>query len=250
MAKDNWRRKLVGTPEGNDLSSPSVASKIAALESRCETVRADLNRGSNPPADDAPILFGTAPIESSADMTRQYSCTAALTRAYATPGSRYFKDASLLDDILYCLEWMYRHLYGEAECREEGWRSTRIFNWWDWYVGVPEYLTDIIFMIEDHLTKEDIKKYLACTEYVFHDQKQARTGMSRICICTKVGLALEDPKYLKQEYEDFDMLLERKELKGSLLEDYVCFTPGMPYNMAFRTQGTLLSLREQFLLYC
>ncbi len=232
-AKDNWRKKLVGTPEGNDLSSPSVASKIANIENRCKAALADMHRGTNPPEDDPVILFGDYPATESAHATRQYRFVADLTRAYATPGSRYFHDSTLLDNILYSLEWLYRHLYGEAEIAGTGWRSTHIFNWWDWYVGVPEHLTDIIFMIEDQLTKEDIKKYLACTEYIFEDQKRYRTAMSRICICTKVGLALEDPAYMLQEYEDYDALLERAKTSGSLLEDYCCFTHGMPYNMAY-----------------
>ncbi|MBE6560938.1 MAG: hypothetical protein E7662_07415 [Ruminococcaceae bacterium] len=232
-AKDNWRKKLVGTPEGNDMSNPAVAGKIAYIEKRCEEVLADMHRGTNPPEDDPEILFGNEPATESAHATRLYRYVTEMTRAYATPGSKYYRDASLLDNILYALGWLYRHIYGEAEIREEGWRSTRIFNWWDWYVGVPEYLTDIIFMIEDHLTKEEIKKYLACTEYVFEDQKKYRTPMSRICICTKVGLALEDPAYMLQEYKDYDVLLEREKTSGSLLEDYCCFTHGMPYNMAY-----------------
>ena len=98
-AKDNWRRKLVGSEAINDLSHPAVASKIGYIERRCTAVRETLHREA-----DAVILFGDKPAVESADMTAQYRDLAALARAWATPGSKYFHAASLLDDILYGLE--------------------------------------------------------------------------------------------------------------------------------------------------
>lgn len=241
-AKDNWRRKLVGTPDGNDLSNPAVASKIGYIERRCNAVREKMNR-----ADDAVILFGDTPAVESEHLTAQYRDLAALARAWATPGSKYFHVAALLDDILFGLEWLYTHLYGQAEIDGTGWRDVHIFNWWDWYVGAAEHLTDIIFMIEEHLTKEQIKKYLACFEYVatfMRHRENTGEAMSRICICTKVGLALEDPKYLNREYNDFDRLLDLAEEGFGPHVDYVDFTHGMPYNMAYG----LLNLDRELLV--
>ncbi len=241
-AKDNWRRKLVGTPEGNDLSNPAVASKIGYLERRCTAVRETLHREA-----DAAILFGDTPAVESADLTAQYRDLAFLARAWATPGSKYFHVDSLLDDILYGLEWLYTHLYGQAEIDGTGWRDVKIFNWWDWYVGAAEHLTDIILMIEEHLTKEQIKNYLACFEYVatfMRHRENTGEAMSRICICTKVGLALEEPKYLNREYGDFDRLLDLAEEGFGPHVDYVDFTHGMPYNMAYG----LLNLDRELLV--
>ena len=241
-AKDNWRRKLVGTPAGNDLSNPAVASKIDYIERRCTAVRETLRRES-----DAVVLFGDTPCVESADLTAQYRDLAFLARAWATPGSKYFHVDSLLDDILYGLEWLYTHLYGQAEIDGTGWRDVKIFNWWDWYVGAAEHLTDIIFMIEEHLTKEQIKNYLACFEYVatfMRHRENTGEAMSRICICTKVGLALEDPKYLNREYGDFDRLLDLAEEGFGPHVDYVDFTHGMPYNMAYG----LLNLDRELLV--
>ena len=240
-AKDNWRRKLVGTPEGNDLSNPAVAAKLGYLERRCNAVREELHR-----EEDAVILFGDSPAMESADMTSQYGKLSAIARAWATPGCRCFGVAALLDDILYGLEWLNTHLYGQAEIDGTGWRDVHTFNWWDWYVGAAEHLTDIIFMIEEHLTKEQIKRYLACFEYVatfMRHRENTGEAMSRICICTKVGLALEDPKYLNREYNDFDRLLDLAEEGFGPHVDYVDFTHGMPYNMAY---GLLNLDRELF----
>ncbi len=241
-AKDNWRRKLVGTPEGNDLSNPAVAAKIGYIERRCDAVRSTMHREA-----DAVILFGDKPAVESEDLTAQYRDLAALARAWATPGSKYFGDAALLDDILFGLEWLYTHLYGQAEIDGTGWRDVKIFNWWDWYVGAAEFLTDIIFMIEEHLTKEQIKNYLACFEYVatfMRHRENTGEAMSRICICTKVGLALEEPKYLNREYNDFDRLLDLAEEGFGPHVDYVDFTHGMPYNMAYG----LLNLDRELLV--
>ena len=236
VAKDNWRRKLVGTPEINDRSNPAVDSKIAYIERTCEANRAKMNRGVNPPDDDPVILFGDEPAVESADLTTQYRLLSALARGYAAPGSRFFGDAALLSDILYGLDWLYRHLYGQAEVAGTGWRDMHAFNWWDWYVGAAEHLTDMIFLLEAHLTKEQIRNYLACFEYAatfMRHRPNAAEAMSRICICTKVGLALEEAKYLNREYIDFDMLLDLKEEGTGPRADYVDFTHGMPYNMTY-----------------
>lgn len=241
-AKDNWRRKLVGSEAINDLSNPAVASKIGWFERRCEAVRPTMHREA-----DAVILFGDKPAAASEDLTSQYRDLAALARAWAAYGSRYYHDPSLLDDILWGLEWLYQHLYGQAEIDGTGWRDVHIFNWWDWYVGAAEHLTDIIFLIEDHLTKEQIKDYLACFEYVvtfMRHRENTGEAMSRICICTKVGLALEEPKYLNREYRDFDRLLDLAEEGFGPHVDYVDFTHGMPYNMAYG----LLNLDRELLV--
>lgn len=235
-AKDHWRRKLVGTAETNDLSSPAVAAKIGYFERMCEKRMETLNRKSSPDDADPVILWGDAPAVESEDATAQARYINDLARGWAAPGSKFYHNDTLLADILYALDWMYRHLYGQAEIDGTGWRDVHIFNWWDWYVGVPEHLTDIIFLIEEHLTKQQIKQYLAVFEYVYTFMRHRETtgeAMSRICICTKVGLALEEAAYLNREAYDFDILLELNEEGFGPHVDYVDFTHGMPYNMAY-----------------
>jgi len=230
-AKDNWRMKLVGTPEINDMSNPIVAEKISYIEKRCENALSLLNRN-----EDAIILFGTKPPEASADVTSQYHFINDLAHGWAASGSRYRHNKELLHDILFALEWMYKHMYGQAEIDGTGWRSMKIYNWWDWYIGGPEHLTDVLLLLEDEISREEIKKYLSCFEYVstfMRHNENPGEAMSRICICTKVGLVLEDPKYLNHEYKDFDMLLELNRTGNGPHIDYVDFTHGMPYNMAY-----------------
>lgn len=230
QAKDKWRVKLAGSPELNDMTDPDVAKKINAVSEECKKALESLNR-----ADDRVILWGDHPPVESVELSRQYRPIVKLAKGYATYGSDYYHDAEVLKTVKDCMEWMYANMYGEAELTDSGWRSTRLFNWWYWYVDATECITDVIFLVEDHLTDSDKKRYLMLFEHLATRMRTGPTGaMSRICVCTKVGLALEDPKYLNMEYYDFNQLLSlhKSGIDGPHL-DYLCFTHGFPHNTSY-----------------
>ena len=209
-AKDKWRLRLVGSPEINDMTDAFVADKIKAMDISCKEKLETLNRCS---ADGkAPtILWGTEAPTESADLTRQYSGIYVLARAYGTYGSIYYHNEKLLLDIRYALDWMYEHMYGEAEIEGRGWRDVRAFNWWDWHVGGSEHLTNVLLIIEDKLTAEDKKRYLKCYEWVTTIMRTGRENRacasSRLKCGTKTALLLEDPVRLKDAQWDCDALL-------------------------------------------
>lgn len=224
-AKDKWRKKLAGSPEINDLSNPIVRDIIAAVDEKCEKYWTTMNKG-NPI-----ILWGeNAPVESN-QLSIQYGRITCMAKGYATYGSRFYQNEELLADIIFAMDWMYENMFGDAEIEGRGWRDVRLFNWWYWYVGAPEYITDIIFLIEDRITYEQKKKWLKCFEWRY--TWDHRPALTRISICTKVGLALEDSKYLAVEYEDFDELVQVHENGGSPHVDYVDFTHGLPHNTSY-----------------
>ena len=229
VAKDKWRKKLVGSPEINDLSNPVVVEKIAAIENDCEKWWSQMNKDPG-----AVILWGdTAPVESD-QLGIQYGRINRLAKGYAAYGSKFYKNEQLLADIIFGMDWMYEHMFGEAEIAGTGWRDVHAFNWWYWYVGAPEHITDIIFLIEDKITHEQKKKWLKCFEWIYTwMMTQPGAALTRISVCTKVALALEDPEYLKVEFKDFDKLLHLYEGKGSPHVDYVDFTHGLPHNTSY-----------------
>ena len=229
QARAKWKLLLVGNKDINDLSDPFVVEKINAIDENCKKLWETMNKDGDPV-----ILWGDrAPVES-AELVTQYGYISRLAKGYATYGSEYYHNKALLDDIIFGMEWMYSHMFGEAEIAGTGWRDVHTFNWWSWFVGGPEHMTDIMFMLEDEISLEDRKRYLKCFKWITTFMcNRKENAMSRISICTKVALATEDAEMLQREYSDFDLRLVLTERENGPHIDYVDYTHGFPHNMSY-----------------
>ena len=230
-ARANWRCRLVGSPQINDLSDPTIREKVASVSKECERTWKTMNR-----APDRPVLWGdSAPVESQ-ELEKQYAGLVRMAKGWGTYGSDYYLNEDLHRDILDGMRWMYEHMYGEAEIAGTGWRDAHLFNWWYWYIAAPEAITDISFIREDSFTQEEKRTYLKCFDWLgtFMRRGMRRDmALSRICICTKVALALCDGKRLREEYVDFDLLLGLGETEEGPRVDYTQWTHGFPMNIGY-----------------
>lgn len=227
-ARQKWKLKLVGSPETNDLTNDAIREKVEAIDRQAKDRLATMNRSA-----DRVILWGTEPPVESDELSKQYSGLRALALAYSTYGAELYQNKEILDIVVEGVEWMYQHMYGEAEMEERGWRSAHAFNWYFWYVSAPDCLCDIFYCLEEVFTLEDRRKYLACFEWcsTFMRHWFARdAALSRIWTGTKVGIACENPDWMYGEYVDLDMLLGLGETEEGPRIDYVQWTHGMPYN--------------------
>ena len=229
--KDKWRTVLVGNEEINDLTDPDFKEKLAQMSKDTEDLLATLHR-----EEDRFILWGDNPPKESADLTRQYSRIWTLTKGYATYGSAYYKNEELKETIRDCFKWMYENMYGEAEIEDRGWRSMRIFNWWDWFWGGIEPMTNALIVMEEHFSLDEIKTYLRAFKHVLtiHRLGYVRPcAMSRLTVCTKAALLLEDRAMLENECADYDLTLGITRTQEGPHVDYVEWTHGFPYNMMY-----------------
>lgn len=116
-----------------------------------------MNRGT-----DINTLWGTEKIKETAEMTTLYSNIYTIAKGYGTKGMSTYKSAELKEAIKYALDYMYDNIYGEGVVTGKNlWKSTSDYNWWDWQIGSPQKLVDILMIMEDELEPEQIKKYLA-----------------------------------------------------------------------------------------
>ncbi len=227
-ARQKWKLKLVGSPEINDLTNDAIREKVEAIDLQAKERLATMNR-----EPDRVILWGAEPPVESSELEKQYRGLRALALAYSTYGAEFYQNKEILDIVVDGVEWMYKHMYGEAEMEERGWRSAHAFNWYYWYVSAPDCLCDIFYCLEDVFTLEDKRRYLACFEWcsTFMRHWFARdAALSRIWTGTKVGIACENPDWMYGEYVDLDMLLGLGETEEGPRIDYVQWTHGMPYN--------------------
>ncbi len=231
-AKDEWRLRLVGSPETNDVSDPIVAEKIVLINESCRTSLESMNRES-----DRVIVWGDAPPVESSALTLQYNRLWSLVRAYGTYGSAYYKNEELYQTIRETLDWLRDNMYGKAEIEGRGWRDMRAFNWWDWHVGASYPLTDILLVIEDRLTMQQKADYLECYKYattIMRTGDDSPFASSRLKAYTKTALLLEDAKWLARSHQDCDTLMGMvKQGEGNHEGDYVNWTHNMPHNISY-----------------
>ncbi len=242
--RKKWKDMLVGTPETNDLNNPSIKGKIDGISQRAEIIWSKMNK-----EPDRKMLWGKgAPIES-VEVGRQYISLQALAVAWGTYGSTLYQNEELARDIVEGMQWMYENMYGEAEIEGRGWRDIHIFNWWDWYVPTPTYMTDVFFIMEEYFPLEVRRRYMRCFEYVIQELFLGDTrhhALGRIEVYAKFAFATERPELLQVSNEYFDWLLEICETGNGPRIDYVHWAHDMPYNNAY---GRMLVARLLNLAY-
>ena len=233
LAKDQWRLRLVGSKEINDLNDENIVAKIKAVSEKC---KAALDTYHSEP--DRVILWGDAAPTETEHMGLQYSKIECLARGYGTYGSDYYHDEKVLKIILDSLEWMYENMYGEAEIEGRGWRDVHAFNWWHWYVGVPENLTNIMLIVEDHLTAEDKAKYLKCYKWVktvmYTGVMDRGANSGRLLAGARCALLLEDGEELEKLHVDCDCTMGVSEYGAGIHQaDFVNWTHNYPHNISY-----------------
>ena len=232
FAKDQWRLRLVGSPEINNAADPIIAEKLALIDTGCEKTIASMHREA-----DRVVVWGDEPPVESAALTFQYSRLWALASAYGTYGCKYYKDEKLCELIIETLDWLRDNMYGKKEIEGRGWRDMRAFNWWDWFVGAAYPLTDILLVIEDKLTMQKKADYLECYKYattIMRGGDGRAQASSRLKAYTKTALLLEDAEWLARAHEDCDTLMTLvKEGEGIHEGDYINWTHLMPHNISY-----------------
>lgn len=233
-AAKNFHDKLVGTKETNDPENPYVREKLDVIDANCEKALSTLDRSGDPP-----ILWGEKLLRDTEDGARQYSYVRQLALGYATYGSKYYENKEVFDAIIYSLDWMYRHAYGDDMIEGHGWRDPKLPNWWYMYIGAPEHLTEILLMLYKEISLEERRRYLKCFEWIASWMCLGPAWRkTRIKICTEYGVLLHKPAYLVQEAEDFDAELRLPR------PDYIDFTHTYPHNMSY---GGIFLSRFQYI---
>lgn len=227
-----WKLRLVGSPEINDMNDPDIASKVKYVEERCRDFYSRMNKEGNPV-----ILWGNSKPVESEELSRQYAGLRILACGWGTYGCEFYHDEQLLKAILFGLEWMYKNMYGEAEKRNEGWRDIYACNWWFWYIGAPEHFTDIFIIIEEHLSRDDIRRYVSLHEWMRNDPK-AKTKSTTANIEAKLGILLEDVERLRWCNESVHKSMEITE-QGKVRKDFTHWWHNFPHNMTYGVEQNL-----------
>jgi len=94
--------------------------------------------------------------------------------AWGTSGSRVYHDAGLAKQLINSLRWVEKHRYG-AGVERRG-------NWWEWEIGIPIALLDILILMHDELRLRaiDLLNGLSSAVARFVANPSADTGANRV----------------------------------------------------------------------
>ncbi|GAB4048235.1 polysaccharide lyase family 8 super-sandwich domain-containing protein [Catellatospora paridis] len=128
-------------------------------------------------------LWPDLPLDVSSSVTNSYSRLRGMALAWAQPGTGLTGDATLLGQIVTGLDHLHTKIFKP---------STSWFgNWWDWNIGTPQALLDIMALVYDHLTATQITNWLAAVDTFTPSVSPllnggASTGANRSDVCIVV----------------------------------------------------------------
>ncbi len=177
---DTLRRRWLdlGLGTGYDPAAEPYASRLAETGERARAFR-DAMR----PAPDA--LWPGHPFDPPTGITLSHSRLWTMTRAYVQRGTGLTGDPGLLADILRGLDHLSATAYHPS--------VTPYGNWWEWQIGSPHLLTDIVAALYDQAGPGRIGAACAAVDHFVPDSLLAdysgtSTGANRVDLCRGVAL--------------------------------------------------------------
>lgn len=154
--RENWAEYLSGVPKKADIltmNSKEFLDICAANDRSGDNSYKKINRDLN-----KTYLFkGYTNMANGVHVLKSYEELKNVARAYATPNTKYYKHPKVKEDLINMLDWLYDNAYHEG-LPENG-------NWWQWELGIPKTLNDIIVLLYDDIPSEKRMKYLKASQY-------------------------------------------------------------------------------------
>lgn len=123
-----------------DPESPRIRQHLASMD---DAVHTYLDTAAE--ATDGPEIFSRYPIdgENAGALSGSATWLATMARAWSTPGSKFSGDGHVRDVILTGVRRLLAGGYHEGAAAYE--------NWWDWEIGTPRALADLMCLMRDEL---------------------------------------------------------------------------------------------------
>ncbi|WP_330282164.1 polysaccharide lyase 8 family protein [Streptomyces sp. NBC_00588] len=171
-----WLDIALGT--GYDPTAEPYASRLAQTGELARAVQATM-------APTPTSLWPGYPYDPPAGITQSYSRLWTMTQAYVQQGTGSTGDPALLADVLRGLDHLSATVYNPS--------TTRYGNWWEWQIGSPRLLMDIVAALRDQLSDEQTAAACAAVDHfipdsMLTDYSGTSTGANRVDLCRSVVL--------------------------------------------------------------
>ncbi|MTW84381.1 hyaluronate lyase [Virgibacillus dakarensis] len=165
--RSQWFNKLTGGKD-LDLADPDIQAKIEAINEEATDYWTSMD--TDPETErlwedlDVPESAHNYPFNMQASYTRLKQ----MALAYSIKGSELYHDERLLDDIIMGMEWVYTEKYNE--------NTNQIGNWWQWQIGLPLLLNDLVVLLYDELTETQKTNYMNTIDHFVPDPTRRGNG--------------------------------------------------------------------------
>lgn len=171
------RHAMLTGGAGIDYSLPQIHARLANIESSARGYWSSLQKDPGRAA----LWPDLASATISAQITSAWSRLKSMALAWATPGQNLYGDAALLADVRSAAAWLEENRYNARVPKEYD-------NWWDWEIGTPLQLGDLLVLLHDQLTPEETAKYAAAIDRFDSDPRvmivsTVSTGANRVWKC-------------------------------------------------------------------
>ncbi|WP_257345918.1 polysaccharide lyase 8 family protein [Pseudalkalibacillus decolorationis] len=152
VMREKWKGYLTGGTR-YDAGDPDISSYIEKIESKVtneegtgvwDTIDHSQNR--------TYLWSDLTSTTNSSDISVNYYRLRDMAYAYAMEGSNLYRNEELRADIISGLDWMYENRYNE--------KKSQYGNWWNWEIGAPMALKDLLVLMYDDLTPTQIDNYI------------------------------------------------------------------------------------------
>lgn len=143
-----WREDLTGG-DNLDITNPTIKSKVDGISKEgkkyLDSMYKDQSRNF---LWDGAKDYKTNP----AHITVAYKNLYSMALAYSTKGSSLYNNNDLKNAIIDGLDWVYINAYNE---------NVDVYgNWWDWQIGIPQQLNNVVVLMYDNLNDSQIQNYM------------------------------------------------------------------------------------------
>lgn len=177
-----WKEMLTGGTSYSE-TDPDISPKIDKIEDAAEQNMTTM--------DVSPNRFRLWPFNDATageQVKFSYRKLKEMALGYATKGTSMYADPDYRDAIVSAMEYMYANRYNE--------NLTGSGNWWDWDIGAPIELENIVILMYDDFTATQRTNYMNAIEHNVADKSlYDYSGANRVWLSYLMalrGIILED----------------------------------------------------------
>lgn len=153
---NKWQEFLIGLPNYDSqikMTDEEIKKVVSFNEKNADGYYSDINLSK----DRKSIFKSFENMKSGVDVLKQYDGLVKIVKAYATPGTKYYKKEEIKAQVIDALDWLYDNAYHE--------NLPELGNWWQWEIGIPKKLNEILAIMYDEVPKDKKIKYLKASQY-------------------------------------------------------------------------------------
>ena len=239
LLREKWIYSLIGGSD-YEVADPDIQNRIGKITEKGQNAWDDLLI-----VPGQTFLFKAYPsTKPTQNITESYVRLKDMALAYSTYGSSLFKDEDLKEDILFGIQWLHENWYHSGMKINP---QSPDNNWFVWELGVPLNLVDVLGLMHDHLTEEQLSENLEAIDYYLPDPKKLgksvgwnmpSTGANLAWAATAVGkrgILGKNSAKIKAATSSLSPLFKYAEngSDGFYKDGSVLFHSGFPYSTGY-----------------